>query len=147
MINGHITLEVLPNHAHTLTTMTQKGGKGKGKVRPAATFPHLYTDSFEACPLASIPKMVAPMAGAFDCVNAGGGHTGVVVRQSSPAKAICDRGDVTPYAVLGDGFRTSYNISIDYLLPASTTATPSPGIFIGGRAKGPVGSGTGMGFS
>ena len=41
-------------------------------------------------------------------------------------------------------FRTSYNISLDYLLPASTGTSPSPGVFIGARVKGPVGSGTGM---
>jgi hypothetical protein len=45
---------------------------------------------------------------------------------------------------VGGRFRTSYNVSIDYLLPARSQAAPSPGVFIGARAKGPVGSDTGM---
>ena len=189
---GVVTLEIQPNWAYTLTTMAT-GGKGVTQPPPAKRFPQTYGDNFETCPLGSIPTLVAPMAGAFECVNAGGGREGRSVRQVSPAKAICDRGDVTPYAVLGDGcvrclvparyspddahaatlyklccrvvkcgdcshdcslslspahslglspycrFRTSYNISIDYLLSAALG-----GVFIGARAKGPVGAGTGM---
>jgi hypothetical protein len=46
---------------------------------------------------------------------------GRALRQVAPAMAICDRGDVMPYAVLGDGFRTTYNVSIDFLLPPPAT--------------------------
>jgi hypothetical protein len=53
---------------------------------------------------------------------------------------------VTPYAVIGDGFRTEYNVSIDVLLPTPSTAVGGGGggAFVGARTKGPVGSGVGM---
>ena len=91
---------------------------------------------------------MAPLAGAFECLDAGGGRSGRAVHQVSPAKAICDRGDVTPFAIMGDGFRTTYNVSIDVLLPATVATVVSAdtdgGAFVGARTKGPVGSGTGM---
>jgi len=50
-----------------------------------------------------------------------------------------------PFAIVGDAFRTSYNISLDFLLPPSnSSASDGGGVFLGARAKGPVGSGTGM---
>jgi hypothetical protein len=102
ILNGTVTLEVLPNWAYTISTV-RSAAKGLARPPAAQAFPHKYENTFDDCPLASIPSMVAPMAGAFECINAGGGRNGRSVGQLSPAKAICDRGDVMPYAVLGDG--------------------------------------------
>ena len=163
IVDGKVTIEAKPNWAYTLSSVrtASKGGKdsivGDGRVaakRTAPTaanavgkFPFIYSDDFDHCALYSIPKYVAPMAGAFECVAANDNVNvsseilhGVVLRQMSPTKAICDRGDVTPYAVLGDGFRTEYNVSIDVLL----TNEGGGGAFVGARTKGPVGSGVGM---
>ena len=147
VIEGSVTLQLLPNWAYTLSTITT-ASKGVTKPPSSESFPFTYFDDFESCTLSSIPKYVAPMAGSFDCVQTeSGGRSGRVVRQSSPAMSICDRGDVMPYAVLGDGFRTSYNVSIDFYLPdedASGPAFGGRGVFVGARAKGPVGSHTAM---
>jgi hypothetical protein len=80
VVDGAVTLEVLPNWAYTITTIWT-GGKGVTAPPASEKFPHSYTDNFDACPLGGIPKMVAPMAGAFDCVNAGGARAGRSVRQ------------------------------------------------------------------
>ena len=149
IINGTVTIAVLPNWAYTLSTVrsASKGGGAAGEGSsgaaaaspPRGQFPAAYSDDFEQCALSSTPRYVAPMAGAFECVAAGGGRPGRSVRQMSPAKAICDRGDVMPFAVIGDGFRTVYNVSVDVLLSSATG-----GAFVGSRTKGPVGSGTAM---
>ena len=87
--------------------------------------------------------------------KAKGKGKGRALRQVAPAMAICDRGDVMPYAVLGDGFRTTYNVSIDFLLPPPPTEgggggrgegeeEEEAGVFVGARAKGPVGALTAM---
>ena len=161
VVGGTVTISVLPNWAYTLSTVrtATKGGKATGTLRSEAEapplpgrFPTAYFDTFDQCALSSIPKYLAPLAGAFECLAAGGGRSGRAVRQASPAKAICDRGDVRPYAIIGDGFRTMYNVSIDVLLPATAAAAPplgkavagEHGAFVGARTKGPVGSGTGM---
>jgi galactosylceramidase len=151
VVNGSITIELLPNHAYTLSTV-RTASKGQATPHPSSSaFPAQYSDDFDGCVLSSIPKYVAPMAGAFDCVTASGGRTGHSVRQASPAKAICDRGDAMPFAIIGDGFRTTYNVSIDVLLPAATvdggsssssssSSGAGEGAFLGARVKGPVGS-------
>ena len=161
IVNGTVTIEVIPNHAYTLSTVrtaTKGGGRqhisktivgvgaapqtvqdiGSALTRHSSSFPHKYSDHFDNCVMSSIPKYVASMAGAFECVAASSGRTGLSLRQMSPAMSICDRGDVLPYAIIGDGFRTTYNLTIDILLAQGV------GAFIGARTKGPVGSGTGM---
>ena len=160
--NGTITLELelLPNFAYTVTTVrngtkggvaTKRDGAKEEVSGPAvdnmfpatlpATFPATYVNHFDDCAASSMPMYLAPMAGAFECVTSSGGRNGMSVRQTAPAMSICDRGDVLPYAILGDGFRTEYNITVDVLLPLATT---SGGAFVGARCKGPVGSGVGM---
>jgi galactosylceramidase len=142
IINGKVTIEVRPNHAYTLSTIrtAKKGGNnGEFSPPPKGEFPISYFDDFEDCHLSKIPKFVAPMAGAFECVLASGKTNDISIRQMSPSMSICDRGDVMPFAVLGDGFRTSYNVTMDVFL-----ASAGDGAFIGGRTKGPVGSGTSM---
>ncbi len=148
VVDGHVSIELLPNWAYTLTTIIT-GNKGVTTPPLAGQFPLTYTDNFERCNLSHIPKYVAPMSGSFDCVDSSRG--GRAVRQVAPSMAICDRGDVMPYAVLGDGFRTTYNISIDFLLPPSdedrklaATGREEEGVFVGARAKGPVGALTAM---
>jgi galactosylceramidase len=149
IVNQTVTIEVLPNHAYTLSTVrtATKGGQNKNSNQNTSTlstntvgsFPQHYHDDFDKCVLSSLPKYVAPMAGAFECVHAGAGRTGTTsLRQMSPAMSICDRGDVLPYAIIGDGFRTTYNMTMDVLLVSAG------GAFVGARTKGPVGSGTGM---
>ena len=139
IVSSTVTLDIRPNFAYTLST-ERHASKGQPPSPPPATghFPTLYTDDFDGCEVSSIPKYIAPMAGAFDCVSASAGRTGRTVRQSSPAKAICDRGDPTPYAIIGDGFRTTYNVSVDVLLPRG--GGEGGGAFVGARAKGAVGS-------
>ena len=154
VIDGkYVTIQVLPNFAYTISSVrtATKGGKmsdDQHKKKPGS-FPPVYFDDFEGCSLPGMPQYVAPMAGAFECVEASGGRSGKSVRQMSPAKAICDRGDVMPYAILGNGFRTEYNVSIDVLLPSISGLCQDNGMgagaFVGARVKGPVGSGTGMG--
>ena len=141
VVNGEVTIRLLPNHAYTLSTV-RTASKGEGGAvnvipPPMGSFPSDYTDSFDACVVSSIPKYIAPMAGAFECVaGRSGGRT---VMQAAPAKSICNRGDVTPYVILGDGFRTTYDVSIDVLLPTAK-ASGGSGAFVGARCKGPVGS-------
>ena len=164
--NGTITfeLEMLPNFAYTVTTVRNgtKGGGGVTTTRNGATkeeeekqeekqeevresavdtFPTTYFNHFDDCASSTMPMYLAPMAGAFECVASSGGRSGMSVCQTAPAMSICDRGDVLPYAILGDGFRTEYNITVDVLLPLATT---SGGAFVGARCKGPVGNGVGM---
>eukprot|EP00035_Acanthoeca_spectabilis_P006310 m.123008 g.123008 ORF g.123008 m.123008 type:complete len:805 (+) comp13444_c0_seq1:111-2525(+) len=134
--NGTVTIQILPNWVYTLSSVV--GSRGNSTPPPLGQFPASYADDFENCNTSSMPKFIAPMSGAFECVPASG-RRGMAVRQMSPGMAICDRGDVTPYAIIGDGFRTTYNITVDVLIP-----TASGGGFVGGRAKGPVGSNTGM---
>lgn len=135
---GAVTVEVLPNWAYTISTRggASKGGGGGGEVPPRGAFPEKYSDDYDDCRPSGTPKFLAPMAGAFECVELEGG--GRAVRQAAPELAICDRGDVRPYAVIGDGFRVSYNVSVDVLLGEGG------GGFVGARVKGAVGSGTGM---
>ena len=59
------------------------------------------------------------MSGAFDCVDSSRG--GRAVRQMAPSMAICDRGDVMPYAV-------SPSLSPSFLpsLPPSPPPPPPP---------------------
>eukprot|EP01052_Picozoa_sp_SAG31_P035192 SAG31_NODE_4214_length_3460_cov_2.941386_3_plen_433_part_00 len=140
---GALQLTILPNWAYTLSTF-KHAHRGISAPPRHGQFPHSYEDDFDACPLSGMPRYIAPMSGSFDCILASGGRRGVSVRQSSPALAICDRGDVMPYAVLGDGLRTTYNVSIDFLLPHSASDKAEEGIFVGARAKGPVGSHTAM---
>jgi galactosylceramidase len=137
VVDGKVTLEILPNWVYTLSTVP--GGRGSTTPPAQGRFPASYTDDFESCVPPAMPLLVAPMSGAFEC-TAATGRPGISVRQTSPAMAICDRGDVTPYSIIGDGFRTTYNVSLDVRLPPSSTSAA----FIGGRAKGPVGAGTGM---
>ena len=155
IVGGGVTLEVLPNWAYTLSTIrtATRGGLASSNDAtgargtpppPRGQFPATYADDFDTCALSGLPRYVAPLAGAFECTAAGGGRAGRAVRQMSPAKGICDRGDVMPYVIIGDGFRTTYNVSIDVLLPPSPLAAGSGGAFVGARTKGPVGSGTGM---
>jgi hypothetical protein len=136
VVDGKVTIELQPNRAYTLSTI-RTAAKGKTSPPALAQFPALYTDDFDNCTLCSIPKYLAPVAGAFDCVAAGGGRKGRSVKQASPAKSICNRGDSMPYAIFGDGFRTTYSVSVDVLLPADG----SGGAFVGARVKGPVGKG------
>lgn len=156
VVDGKVTLLVEPNHVYTLSTVTT-AGHGETAPPQLGSFPSNYRDDFDDCIQASIPKYVAPMSGAFECVAQGSGGSGgsnggggMTVRQMAPALPICDRGDVTPYAIIGDGFRRTYNVTIDILLPADTADTAAGGGggggggFVGARAKGPVGSGTGM---
>jgi galactosylceramidase len=165
VVDGAVSIEVLPNWAYTLSTVrtASKGGEKGGDTAagrdasgdsrgdasgdvstseptaagqrlqprkqpmrqpplspPPGHFPWRYADDFEQCALSGLPRFVAPMAGAFECeMSAGGraGGRGTVLRQRAPALAICDRGDVMPYAIIGDGFRTTYNVSVDVLLP------------------------------
>jgi len=141
---GQVKIAILPNRAYTLSTV-KSAKKGVTRRASPGEFPQSYTDDFDSCPLESIPRLIAPMAGAFDCVEAKG-RTGRSVRQASPTISICDRGDVMPYAILGDAFRTTYNVSIDFLLPPSdsTSGGDERGVFVGARAKGAVGSNTAM---
>ncbi len=154
VVDGTVTIEVWPNWAYTLSSIRTASKAGQASVvqgrresererprpsPPQGQFPCAYNDDFDQCVPHSIPKYVAPLAGAFECVAAPGGRSGLVVRQMSPAMSICDRGDVTPYAIVGDGFRTEYTVSLDVLLPSS-----GGGAFVGARTKGPVGSGVGM---
>lgn len=140
VVNGEVTLEILPNHVYTLSTL-RTAQKGSTIITSMGSFPSTYTDDFETCTLDSIPKFIAPMAGSFECVTSSSERSGIVLRQTTPAKSICDRGDVLPYVVIGDGFRTSYNISIYVLLPKSINTRS--GAFVGARTKGPVGANNG----
>ena len=146
---GRFTLVLKPNHAYTLSTL-RSGRKGTTSSPAVKSFPMSYSENFDTCPLDSIPKYLAPMAGSFDCVNASGGRQGRSLRQASPEMSICDRGDVMPYLILGDGFRTRYNITVEYLLPEieanqeNQEEVREQGVFIGARAKGAVGDHTGM---
>jgi galactosylceramidase len=139
VVDEKVEVALLPNWVYTFSTV-RSAHKGEASPPSLAQFPAIYSDDFDSCTLSSIPKHIAPMAGAFDCVVASGGRAGQSLRQASPAKAICDRGDVMPYAIVGDGFRTTYNVSVDVLLPDDG----SGGAFVGARAKGPVGADTGM---
>ena len=155
IVNNTVTIEVLPNHAYTLSTVrtATKGGqknllsrtettstKEKIIAYAAGSFPTNYNDDFDDCVLSSLPKYIAPMAGAFECMQGSAGRAGTTLRQMAPAMSICDRGDVLPYAIIGDGFRTTYNLTLDVLL----LETNAGGAFIGARTKGPVGNGVGM---
>ena len=144
IVNQTVTIEVLPNHAYTLSTVrtATKGGQNKNSNHNTSTlstntvgsFPKHYHDDFDKCMFSSLPKYVAPMAGAFECVHAGAGRTGTTsLRQMSPAMSICDRGDVLPYAIIGDGFRTTYNMTMDVLLVSAG------GAFVGAPAIKPIG--------
>ena len=111
VVDGFVSLELLPNWAYTLTTITT-GNKGLTTPPVAGQFPLTYTDDFNDCNLSHIPKFVAPMSGSFDCVDSF--HGGRVVRQVAPSMAICDRGDVSPtrFSVMRSGPRiTSASIS------------------------------------
>jgi hypothetical protein len=50
VVDGVITLEVLPNWAYTITTV-RTGGKGLSNPPAPVKFPRSYADSFDACPL------------------------------------------------------------------------------------------------
>jgi len=139
VINGTVSLEIQPNFAYTLSTI-RTAAKGQTETAAVGRFPDLYTDSFDNCKISSIPQYIAPMAGSFDCVEAGGGRLGRSIKQSSPSKAICDRGDAMPFAIIGDAFRTTYTVSVDILLPKSEHAMQYPGAFVGARVKGAVGA-------
>ena len=183
VVGGSVTILVQPNHVYTLSTVTT-AGRGRTTPPPPGAFPAVYTDNFNDCRQSSIPKFVAPMSGAFECVPNGGGDSGasggaaaaaggdagaaasgdaaaaaapvMSVRQMAPAFPICDRGDVTPYAIIGDAFRTTYNITLSILLPdpphdlaraasgGDGGAGSGSGGFVGARVKGAVGSHTGM---
>ena len=114
--------------AYTLSTLQTAARGMAAKPPPPGHFPEEYADDFDDCELNAMPRFVAPMSGAFECANASGARAGISVRQRSGAMSICDRGDVLPYAILGDGFRTTYNVTADVFLPPSE---PSAGAFVG----------------
>ena len=163
VVDGKVTVKVVSNWAYTLSTIRTASKAGEAQVAgmgvvesplpppppKMGAFPSMFQSDFNECMPSSIPKFVAPMAGAFECV-AVAGQGKMAVRQLSPTMSICDRGDVTPYAVIGDGFRTEYDMSMDILLPSTAKQQQQQqqqeyaGAFIGARTKGPVGSGVGM---
>ena len=111
---GEVEVDLRPGHAYTLSTLkhARKGNPAGTSPRPAkGSFPDWYEDSFDECAISKIPNYIAPMAGAFKCTPATGrpGHS---LRQASPAKAICDRGDVMPFAIVGDADLVIAHMSI-----------------------------------
>ena len=143
VVDGAVTLDIEEDHVYTLSTIRTAAKGTAPPSPPREAFPAVYQDDFEACQLSSIPKLLAPMAGAFECVEPStpSARAGTrVVIQRVPAKAMCTRGDVMPYAILGDAFRTDYNVSVDILLEGPAGG----GAFVGARVKGPVAGGTAM---
>ena len=120
LVNGSITLTVLPFMLYTLSTVNSS--RRAHPTPPASTaFPLPYADGFDGWEVDSEAAYFIDQTGSWQVVKAGGGRTGRVMRQQAVAPPInwCPENPV-PYSVIGDHAWTDVNVTVDVMVEAAT---------------------------
>ena len=109
------SLTLLPGYIYTLSTTT---GQGKGTIigPPPAVLPLPYSDNFESYSVGLEARYFSDQNGAFEIAAAGGGRSGLVMRQMAPVSPHTWDNNSDPYTLLGDLSWTNYTVTSDVLL-------------------------------
>jgi hypothetical protein len=114
-VGGAYSLTLQPGFIYTLSTTT---GQSKGTIvgPPAAALSLPYADNFDGYTANQEARYFSDQNGAFEIVAAGGGHTGMVMRQMCPTAPHTWDGGGNPYSLFGDLSWSNYTVTCDVLL-------------------------------
>ena len=116
-VNGAFSLTLQPGYAYSLTTTT---GQGKGSATPPASkgLALPYSENFDAYASGKLVRYFSDVNGAFETYAAGGGRTGMALRQviTTPPIAWHSGSPTAPLTVMGDINWANYQVSADVLL-------------------------------
>ncbi len=112
---GAYSLTLQPGYVYTLSTTT---GQGKGTIvaPPPAALSLPYSDNFQGYSVGQEARYFSDQNGAFEIAPAGGGRSGLVMRQMAPIAPHNWEGSSDPYSLLGDVTWSNYTVTSDVLL-------------------------------
>jgi len=112
---GAYSLTLQPGYIYTLSTTT---GQGKGTVLgpPPAALSLPYSDTFQGYSVGQEARYFSDQNGAFEIAPAGGGRSGLVMRQMAPIAPHNWEDSSDPYTLLGDVTWSNYTVTSDVLL-------------------------------
>ena len=116
--NGSYSVTLQPGYVYTLSTTT---GQGKGTVSgPAPAVLSLpYSDNFQSYTVGQEARYFSDQNGAFEIAPAGGGRSGLVMRQMTPINPHHWEDASDPYTLFGDPSWDNYTVTSDILLEQS----------------------------
>jgi len=112
---GAYSLTLQPGYIYTLSTTT---GQGKGTISgpPPTSLSLPYSDNFQSYSVGQEARYFSDQNGAFEIAAAGGGRSGLVMRQMAPIAPHNWEDPSDPYTLLGDVTWSNYTVSSDVLL-------------------------------
>ncbi len=112
---GAYSLTLQPGYIYTLSTTT---GQGKGTIigPPPAALSLPYSDNFQGYSVGQEARYFSDQNGAFEIAPAGGGRSGLVMRQMAPIAPHNWENPSDPYSLLGDVTWSNYTVTCDVLL-------------------------------
>ncbi len=112
---GAYSLSLQPGYIYTLSTTT---GQGKGTIigPPPTALSLPYSDNFQGYSVGQEARYFSDQNGAFEIAAAGGGRSGLVMRQMAPIAPHNWEDSSDPYTLLGDVTWSNYTVTSDVLL-------------------------------
>ncbi|MBA2392515.1 MAG: RICIN domain-containing protein [Ktedonobacteraceae bacterium] len=112
---GTYSLTLQPGFIYTLSTTT---GQGKGTIfgPPAVALSLPYSDTFQSYSIGQEARYFSDQNGAFEIATAGGGRSGLVMRQMAPIAPHNWEDASDPYTLFGDVTWSNYTVTCDVLL-------------------------------
>ena len=113
---GAYSLTLQPGYMYTLSTTAGQGkGTASGPASAALALP--YSDNFDSYSVGLEARYFSDMNGAFEIASAGGGRSGLVLRQMAPlAPHTWEFTNSDPYTLIGDTSWSNYTVQCDVLL-------------------------------
>jgi len=112
---GAYSLTLQPGYIYTLSTTTGQG-KGTSMGPPPTALSLPYSDNFQRYSVGQEARYFSDQNGAFEIAAAGGGRSGLVMRQMAPIAPHNWEDPSDPYTLLGDVTWSNYTVASDVLL-------------------------------